>query len=120
MGFSQLRRFDVQAKYALVLSLMSVAPWLGAMIVVARNYDHNLGQIVHGAKSLFLPVFLACLGSSLVLSLIGSGFGLNSAGQRRNDKPKWSWTGFLVGSGVATLNVILLIAYFMLKMKQPG
>ncbi len=119
MGFGQLRRFDVQAKFAVALSVGAVVPLMGALAIALRNYDHNLGQIVHGSRGLFLPMFLACVGSSLAAGVIGLALGLNSAGQRRNDKPKWSWTGFLVGSGVVTFDIILLIAYLMLKFKQP-
>lgn len=118
MGFGQLRRFDVQAKYALVLSIGSVLPFLGAVALVIRNYDHNLGHIVHGAKGFFLPIFLSCLGISAVAATIGSAFGVNSAGQQRNDKPASSWIGFILGSGIVTLDVILLIAYWMLRLTQ--
>ncbi len=116
MGFGQFRRFDVQAKYALVLSLGSVLPLVVAATLAIRNYDHNLGQIVHGSEGLFLPVFLTCLGLSLLVGAIGSALGLNSAGQRRNERPAWSWIGFLVGSTVVASNLILLIAYWMIKL----
>lgn len=116
MGFSQLRRFDVQAKYALVLSLGSVPPLVVATTLAIRNYDHNLGQIVHGSEGLFLPVFLACLGLSLLVGAIGSALGLSSAGRPRNERPAWSWIGFFVGSTVVASNLILLIAYWMLKL----
>ncbi len=116
MGFGQFRRFDVQAKYAVVLSLGSVLPLVVAATLAIRNYDHNLGQIVHGSEGLFLPVFLACLGLSLLVGAIGSALGLNSAGRRRNERPAWSWIGFLVGSTVVASNLILLIAYWMLKL----
>ena len=118
MGFGQLRRYDVQAKYALMLSVGSVIPFLGAVAITIRNYDGDLGHIVHGSKGLFLPVFLGCLGLSVVAGAIGAAFGLSSAGQRRNDKPAWSWIGFLLGSGMVTFDIILLIAYWMLRFTQ--
>ena len=120
MGIGGLRRYDVQAKYALVLSLGSVLPLIGAATLALRNYDHNLGQIVYGSKGVFLPLFLACLGLSLLPGAVGSVLGLSSAGQRRNDKPAWAWIGFLVGSSVVTANLILMIAYWMLKLKHDA
>ncbi|MCH7872430.1 MAG: hypothetical protein IID33_12090 [Planctomycetes bacterium] len=120
MGFGQFRRFDVQAKYALVLSLGSVLPLVVAATLAVRNYDHTLGQIVHGSEGLFLPVFLTCLGLSLLAGAIGSVLGLHSAGRRRNERPAWSWIGFLVGSTVVASNLILLIAYGMLGLIRPA
>lgn len=115
MGFGQLRRYDVQAKYAVILSLGSVPPMLVGATLAIRNYDPTLGQIVHSSKGLFLPVFLACLALSLLAGSIASALGINSAGQRRNERPTWSWTGFFVGSIVVASNLILLIAYWMLR-----
>ena len=119
MEIGRLRRYDVQAKYAMVLSLGSVLPLVGAAALAIRNYDGTLGQIVHGTEGLFLPAFLACLGLSLLAGVIGSALGMNSAGQRRNDRAAWSWTGFFVGSTVVASNLILLIAYGMLRMTRP-
>ncbi len=120
MGFPQLRRFDVQAKYSVVLSLSSILPFLGAGALALRNYNHDLGQIVYGATGRFLPLFLTCLALSVVTGAIGFLLGLSSAGQRRNDKPAWSWIGFVVGGAVVTFDIVLLIAYLMLKLKQPA
>lgn len=116
MGFGQLRRFDVQAKVSLVLSLGSVFPLLGAAGLSFRNYDHTIGQIVHGDKGMFLPVFLVCVGLSTLAGAIGAALGLSSAGQRRNDKPARSWIGFILGSTVVASSLVLLIAYWMLRL----
>ncbi len=61
MPFASLRRYDVQAMYACVLSLLSVVPFLAAAALVARNYHPELGQIVYGSKSSFLLLFLSCV-----------------------------------------------------------
>ena len=53
---------------------------------------------------------------ALLAGAIGSALGLNSAGRRRNERPAWSWIGFLVGSAVVASNLILLIAYWMLRL----
>ena len=120
VGLSSFRRFDVQAKYAAVLAGVSVVPLLGAMGMVLRNYRHDLGQIIYGAQGRFVMVFLACILLSAVPSGVGFLLGWSSAGQRRNDKPTHSWVGFFLGGCVLTFNLILLIAFYMLRWKQAG
>ncbi len=118
MRFQHLRRYDVQADYACVLSLISVVPFLGGVALVLRNYHHELGQIIYGSKGLYLPVFLGCLFFSTVPSAIGFLLGWNSAGQRRNNKPRRSWIGFFLGGSILTLELILFIAFYMLRLPQ--
>lgn len=119
MGLASLRRFDVQANYACILSIASTLPCLAAVAFVVRNYRHELGQIVFGTKGLFVPIFFACILLSIVPSVLGFLLGWSSAGQRRNDKPTRSWIGFFVGGSVLTLDLILLIAFMMLHFRQP-
>jgi len=116
---SKFRRFDVQASYALVLSLVSVLPCAAAAGVLLMKYDGTLGQIVYGAGGMVAPVFLLCVAVSLLSAFAGFLFGLSSAGQRRNDKSKQSWVGFFVGGTVCTLNVIMVIAFMMLRLVVP-
>ena len=120
MGFSQLRRYDVQARYAMVFALISIVPALVAVALAARNYRHDLGQIVYGSEGSFLPLYLGCVALSALPGLIGFILGWNSSGQRRNDKPARSWIGFFVGGSVVTLDIVLLIAFWMLRLQQPA
>lgn len=119
MGLSDLRRYDVQARYALALSLLSTAPLVVAGVMIARNYNHDLGQIVYGEGGAFLKVFLGCVGVSGVVGAIAFVLGWASAGQRRNDRPTQSWVGFFVGGLVMTIALIMMIAFIMLRLKQP-
>jgi hypothetical protein len=113
--FRHLRRYDVQATYGCALSLVSLAPFAGAVVLSFRNYHHDLGQILYSAEGAFLPIFLVCLLVSIAPSTIGFFLGWNSAGQRRNDKPVRSWIGFFIGGGVLTFDLILLVAFWMLR-----
>jgi len=119
VGFRHLRRYDVQSGYAWALSLVSVVPCVAALAIELRNYEHELGQIIYGSGGNFQLVFLGCLAASIVPGAIGFLLGWNSAGQRRNDRPTRSWIGFFVGGGVLTIDLIMLIAFLMLRLQKP-
>ena len=120
MASGSLRRFDVQANYAMILALVSAVPGLGAIVLAVRNYNGELGQIVYGEGGFFVPSFLGCAFVSAGAAALAAGLGLSSAGQRRNERQRRSWIGFFLGSGVLTLDIILLIAFMMLRLKNPG
>lgn len=119
MKLPSLRRSDVQAKYAFVLALLSLVPFLGAGILLLRNYQRDLGQIVYGAKGNFLPVLLFCLACAALPSGLAFVLGWSSSGHRRNDKPGRSWFAFFVGGLVLTLTVIMGLAFYMLRLRSP-
>ena len=119
MDRSSLRRYDVQARYACALSLVSILPFAAAAIATWQRYDGGLGQIVYGSVGYYIPAVLACILLSLVSGTIGCLLGFNSAGQRRNDKQGRSWTGFFLGGSVLTLDLILLCAFYFLRLPQP-
>jgi len=118
VGLGRLRLYEVQASYALALALVSVPPFLAAAGLMASRYHADLRVIVYGAGGRFAPALLGCLLASMVPAGCGFLLGWSSAGQRRNDKPARSWLGFFVGGGVLTLDLILVIAFFMLRMEQ--
>lgn len=119
MALSALRRYDVQATYAVRCAVISLLPVLVATALAIRNYENELGQIVYGSKGIFLPLFLGCIAISTLIGSIGFVLGWNSSDRRRNDKPKQSWTGFFIGGSVLTLNAVLLLAFWMLRLQQP-
>lgn len=117
MARGSLRRYDVQATYAVLTSLLSVAPLAGAIFLLLRNWESELGAIVHGSQGSFLPALAVCVGLAGVGGAVGLVLGINSAGQRRNDKQRLSWTGFFVGSAVVTGTIIVAIAFVMLRFR---
>lgn len=113
-----IRRYDVQATYSVALALAALLPCLAAVGLALRNYQSDLGQIVYGSKGYFLPLFAGSTLISLLLAGVAFVLGWNSAGQRRNDKPRRSWIGFFLGGTVASMDVILLIAFYMLRLER--
>ncbi len=114
-----LRRYDVQARYALVLAVASALPCLAALWLSWARFDAALGRIIYGSHGRFVPAFVGCVVLSLAPATIGFVLGLSSAGQRRNDQSSRSWLGFFVGGAILTLDLVLLIAFFMLRLERP-
>jgi len=115
----QLRRLDVQANYAAVLALASVVPCVAGAVVLIWKYDATLGRVVYGAAGKVVPVFAVCVLASLLPAVVSFVLGWNSAGNRRNNQPGRSWVGFFLGGTVATIDVILLVAFMMLRLEIP-
>lgn len=120
MALENLRRYDVQAKYAFALAIVSIVPSVAALWMGWRNYDANLGKIIYGSQGRFVLAFVGCVLLSMAPAALGFIMGWSSAGQRRNDQSSRSWIAFFVGGSVLTLNVVLLIAFFMLRLKAQG
>lgn len=115
MATGSLRRFDVQANYSMILSLVAVPPLLGGAFLLLRNYKSELGAIMYRADTKFQLVFLACVAVSLLVGAVGFVLGLSSAGQRRNEQSGRSWMGFFIGGLVCSFDIVLLIAFMRLK-----
>ncbi len=113
---ASLRRFDVQARWSLWLSLASAVTCLGTVLLLARNWHSDIQQIMFGS-SLYQPLVFGFTGLTMLLSAFGLALGFSSAGQRRNELQRRSWVGFFLGSGVLALAVILLAVFWLLKLQ---
>ncbi len=120
MVLRNLRRYDVQAKYAFALAMVSIVPSIAALWMGWRRFDADLGRIIYGSQGRFMLAFVGCVALSMAPAALGFVMGWSSAGQRRNDQSRRSWIAFFVGGGVLTLNVVLLIAFFMLRLQPQG
>ncbi|MBI4578219.1 MAG: hypothetical protein HY718_00860 [Planctomycetes bacterium] len=109
MAKFSLRRFDTQAQASVLLSLLSVVSLAAlAFFVMGRMSFSEFTPYYGGNRR------MAILGAgvvTLLLSGAGFGFGLNSAGQRRNDKQQLSWLGFFVGAIVLALALVMLVLF---------
>ena len=117
MGLPSFRRYDVQAKYSLIISMMGAVPLAAAAYVGWTKYDPNLQAIQYGSKGLFKVGFLLCVAAAVALGLGGLGLGFNSAGQRRNKAQAASWMGFFLGSAVLSLSIIVFAAFALLGLE---
>lgn len=106
-----LRRYDVQARVSVFLSAAALVCVVGLAALVFQHLAIREKVIPYNPKSLRMPLVYTSGLLALGLGLAGFGFGLNSAGQRRNDKPTHSWIGFFLGAGAVTLSVILLYLF---------
>ena len=120
MALGNLRRYDVQAKYAFALAMGSIVPSIAALWMGWRRFDADLGRIIYGSQGWFMLAFLGCVVLSTAPAALAFVMGWSSAGQRRNDQSRRSWIAFFVGGSVLTLNVVLLIAFFMLSLQAQG
>ncbi len=113
----KLRRYEAQASVAQWLAVAAVLPMLFAAWLVFSRYDGQTARIVYGAKGLFAPGFLSGLAASGAPAAVAFVLGWNSAGQRRNNREKSSWIGFFLGGGVLTADVIMVLAFAMLRLR---
>ncbi len=114
-----LRRYEVQARYALALAVLSAVPGVAALVLGLTRFDAMLGRIVYGSHGRFVPAFVGCVFLSMIPAALGFVLGLSSAGQRRNDRSGLSWIGFFLGGTVLSIDLILLIAFYMLRLERP-
>ncbi|HOB74578.1 MAG TPA: hypothetical protein PKG54_08625 [Phycisphaerae bacterium] len=116
-----LRRYDTQARVGLILSLLA-AVCLLTLAALVLNADKGFEQfsfkdltVVYGPTR--YKMVLASGLVTILLAVSGFGFGLNSAGQRRNDKPALSWISFFMGGTVLCLALVIL--FFFMRQGQP-
>jgi hypothetical protein len=108
-----LRRHDVQAQVSMVLSIAAVPFLLATAFLVLRNLVLSEKIIPYSSKSLLMPAIYLAAALAGSLATAGFGLGVNSVGQRRNDKPILSWIGFFVGATVMSLVLVLLLLFKM-------
>ena len=115
MARASLRRYDVQAKVALVVSILAVLGFLALISLAGTRYNSEMAVVVYGKKSIFLPVFMVGTALTLLLCAIGAAMGANSAGQKRNHLSKHSWLAFILGLAAMSATLILFFAFWINK-----
>jgi hypothetical protein len=106
-----LRRFEDQARASVVLGIVACVSLLVQAAMVFRHIDWAQVVILYGSSSRrYLVLVMTAI--NLLIGLTALGLGLNSAGQRRNEKPKLSWAGFFIGAGVVCLTTIFFLTFY--------
>jgi len=100
-----LRRYENQALFSVVLGITACLSLIAQALMIFRNLNWAEKVILYGNPTYKYMILLTSL-ISLGLGVGAVGFGFNSAGQRRNEKPQLSWAGFFLGAGVICLAVI--------------
>lgn len=108
MAKFSLRRYDTQARISVLVSAASAVAALGVAVMMLQHLDRSDWTVYYGPTRRI--VILAGAAVTFLLAAGGFGLGLNSAGQRRNDKQSLSWLGFFLGASV--LCVTLVLIYF--------
>lgn len=115
MAQFSLRKVDNQATTSAVLSFSSLFFVVGLAVLVLRHIDWGTLSIFYKSGTLRMPAIAACGLLALGLSVLGFGFGISSAGERRNQKNHLSWAGFFVGAVSICVTLILLATFFFWK-----
>ncbi|MCA9252093.1 MAG: hypothetical protein R3E58_09460 [Phycisphaerae bacterium] len=117
MAKGSMRRYDVQAKYAMFASIGAVIGVAGLFVLIFRNFHKLEMAIVYGRSSMFAPAVFVVTAVTLLLAGAAVLMGFNSAGQKRNEKNKQSWMAFFLGTASASLAIILFGAFWFYKLR---
>lgn len=107
--------FERQASLSVMLGIISAVGALGMAVLLAKNYNADIGQIVYGSTGKFFLIFLAAVGLALATGTAGALLGFHSAGQKKNSNSKLSWTGFFVSAIAITMALSAFVVFWLLK-----
>jgi hypothetical protein len=109
MAKLSLRRYDHQAVASIILSGLSIVTMFGLVFLLFRNLNPQEKMIYYAQT--YKLAFLGGTAVTLMLSVAAFGLGLNSVGQRRNDKQRMSWIGFFIGAAVFSLTLVIFFIF---------
>lgn len=109
MAKFSMSRPDTQARVGAWVSLSSCLGLAGLAALVFRHMDWQQWIITYGSGRQKLILLTAA--ATMLLAVTGFGMGWSSAGQRRNEKPLFSWIAFFVGAAVICLAIILMVLF---------
>lgn len=115
MKLPNLRLYDTQAKFSLVLGLLSLLAAISMIYLVFRGFDSKQMAIYYNSKVGFGQYrSLLVMGTTVVCVLIGATggiMGFNSLGQKRNNKQGLSWVGLMTGAISIAMSIVLFLAW---------
>ncbi len=117
MAKFSLRRYEDQARVSLAAGLASAVTFLVLLALVVRRFSVQELAVFYGQRTYMAVVAAAAV--TALLAVIGFGLGINSVGQRRNEKQVLSWAGFFIGAAVLVLTICVCI-FFLLRGEFVG
>lgn len=105
-----LRRYEDQARVSLAAALASAVTFVGLLVLVARRFSLQELAVFYGQPTRI--AILVATAVTALLAVIGFGLGINSVGQRRNEKQGLSWAGFFVAAAVLVLTICVFTFFF--------
>ena len=115
MARFSLSRYETQARFGLLIALVALLCLLGQVGVTLNVHKGFEGLdreqwIIRYGHARKLGVY-AATAVTIAAAVIAVGFGYNSAGQRRNDRPGMSWAAFFIGASVVCGAVIVFMIF---------
>ncbi len=111
MAKFSLRRYEDQARVSLVAALASAVTFVGLLVLVVRRFSLQELAVFYGQPTRI--AILVATAVTALLAVIGFGLGINSVGQRRNEKQGLSWAGFFVAAAVLVLTICVFTFFFL-------
>lgn len=115
-----LKTYEGQARLSISLAIVASVFALAAGFLILQNFRTKEFATFYNPNSLRQPLVLATVGFSVLCGSIGLFLGISSAEQRRNTKPKLSWTGFFFSAAAVTLALSLGIFFWSTKLPLGG
>lgn len=110
-----LKSYENQAKLSVFLGFFSLAAAIGVVAMLGRNFSAEHFYVTYSSSGLWFPMLGAGMGLGLLAGAVGFFVGLNSAGQRRNNRSSLSWQGFFLNAGVITILMSAAIFFFFTR-----
>ena len=110
--------FTRQAKYGMILSIVSTLGAAILLVLIGRNLTLADWSIIYGNKTYGMVVYLVGMGT-LATAIAGFWLSLGSWGEQRNERQRWSSIGFFVGAIAISLTAIMLV-FFSFRAQLVG
>lgn len=118
MAKANLRQYNAQAKLSMVFAVASFLSLCALVYLLQRRYNFEMKQFIYGTASKYAPAVYLTTAVTMLLAAAAAAIGGNSAGQKRNDKTRLSWTAFFIGAVVLAVTIIAFAMFYMNRFPQ--
>jgi hypothetical protein len=110
-----LKSYEQQAKFSVVLAALSALAALGVIFLLLKNFKPAHFYVTYNPQGLWLPVLAAGLAFGLLVGAAGFFMALNSAGQRRNKLSRLAWQAFFLNALVITVMLCAAVFFYFTR-----